>query len=111
MDNKIAIRLFHILFVGILFIYVGANRENIYEPLFNVLFYLGILICFYHFFQLYNNILTNKSIWINLIHILIVGPILVLIGLHAKKTSRKWFEILLMLGFSAIGYHTYYIFH
>jgi hypothetical protein len=39
----------------------------------------------------------------------IVGPILIYIGYNREKTSRKYFEILLMLGFAAIGYHGYYL--
>ena len=27
-----------------------------------------------------------------------------------EKTARKFFEILLMLGFASIGYHLYYLF-
>jgi hypothetical protein len=31
------------------------------------------------------------------------------IGYNAEKTERRFFELLLMLGFAAIGYHGYYI--
>jgi hypothetical protein len=52
----------------------------------------------------------GKGIWVNLIHIFIVGPILIYIGYNGVKTARKFFEILLMLGFASIGYHLYYLF-
>ena len=51
----------------------------------------------------------GKSYWVNLIHIFIVGPILIYIGYNGEKTSRKYYEILLMLGFAALGYHGYYL--
>jgi len=47
--------------------------------------------------------------WVNYIHLFIVGPLLLYIGLNREKTERRYFEILLMLGFAAIGYHGYYL--
>jgi hypothetical protein len=51
----------------------------------------------------------GKGYWVNLIHILLVGPLLVYIGYNSEKTHRLYFELLLMLGFAAIGYHGYYL--
>ena len=51
----------------------------------------------------------GKAYWVNLIHILLVGPVLVYIGYNGEKTQRLYFELLLMLGFAAIGYHGYYM--
>jgi len=110
METSTFVHLFHILIVGGLFLYVGINREKIYGWLFNVLFYLGFIIIFYHLYKAYGYLKANKGIWVNLIHILIVGPLLVYIGYNGEKTSRKFFEMLLMLGFASIGYHLYYLF-
>jgi hypothetical protein len=52
----------------------------------------------------------GKGYWVNLIHILLVGPLLVYIGYNREKTARLYFELLMMLGFAAIGYHGYYLF-
>jgi hypothetical protein len=49
--------------------------------------------------------------WINYFHIFIVAPILIIIGLQKDKTPRYYFELLLMLAFAVIGYHSYYIFY
>lgn len=103
------VHLFHILIVGGLFLYVGINRDEIHPWLFTVLFYLGIVIFFYHVYKVYNYLKAGKSTWVNLIHIFIVAPLLVYIGIYGTNTSRKYFELLLMLGFAAIGYHGYYI--
>jgi hypothetical protein len=110
MDNLKLVHLFHIIIVGGLFLYVGKNRENISNGLFNLLFYLGIFVALYHMYKAYGYWKAGKGFWANLIHILIVGPLLVYIGYNGEKTSRKFFEILLMLGFAAIGYHGYYLF-
>ena len=110
MDSLKLVHLFHIFIVGGLFLYVGINREKIYKPLFSVLFYLGFLIIIYHLYKIYGYLKANKGIWVNLIHVFIVGPLLIYIGYNGEKTARKFFELLLMLGFAAIGYHLYYLF-
>jgi hypothetical protein len=110
MNLHTLVHLFHIFIVGGLFLYVGIVRENIYKPLFSILLFLGILIIIYHLIKIYGYISIGKSFWVNLIHVFIVGPLLVYIGYNGEKTSRKFFEILLMLGFASIGYHLYYLF-
>jgi lipoprotein signal peptidase len=55
--------------------------------------------------------MQGKGYWVSLIHILLVGPLLVFIGYNAEKTSRLYFELLMMLGFAAIGYHGFYLFN
>ncbi len=110
MDSRSFVQLFHILIVGGLFLHVGINRENIYKPLFTVLLVLGFIIIFYHLYKIYGYLNIGKSIWVNLIHVFIVGPLLIYIGYYGENTARKFFEILLMLGFASIGYHLYYLF-
>jgi hypothetical protein len=109
MDIHTIVHLFHIIIVGGLFLYVGIMRDRIPSWLFPVLFYLGIFIIVYHLYKVYNYITLDKSFWVNLIHIFLVGPLLVYIGYGKESTSRKYFEMLLMLGFASIGYHLYYL--
>jgi hypothetical protein len=109
MDTEKLVHLFHIIIVGGLFLYVGINREKISKTLFTVLFWLGLIIVFYHIYKTYNYIKLGKSFWVNLIHIFIVGPLLIYIGYNGEKTARLYFELLLMLGFASIGYHGYYL--
>jgi hypothetical protein len=103
------VHLFHILFVGSLFLYIGIERTNIPSIMFPFLKYLGLFIILYHSYKTYLNVQGNKSAWINLFHILLIGPLLVIIGSNGVNTSRKYFELLLMAGFAAIGYHGYYL--
>jgi hypothetical protein len=70
---------------------------------------LGIVIVLYHSYKGYTHYLEGHVIWVNLLHILVVGPILLYIGALGEQTSRMWFEILLMLGFASFGYHGYYL--
>ena len=110
MDTHKLVHLFHIIIVGGLFLYVGIVRDKIPKTLFSVLLFLGFIIMFYHLYKVYGYIKADKGYWVNLIHIFIVGPLLVYIGYYGEKTSRKFFEMLLMLGFASIGYHLYYLF-
>ena len=38
---------------------------------------------------------------------LVVAPLLLWIGYYGKETSRAAYELLLMTGFAALGYHLY----
>jgi len=110
MNNLFFVHLFHILIVGSLFVYIGINRDKIPEFMYPILLSLGSIIILYHTYKVYNYIKNKKPYWINLIHILIIGPLLIYIGFNRDKTERRFFEILLMLGFASIGYHGYYMF-
>ena len=109
MDNTQLIHIFHIIIAGGLFLYVGINKEKISKTLFTVLFWFGLLIMLYHSYKAYNYMKLDKGYWINLIHILLIGPLLIYIGYNEEKTARRYFEIVLMVGFSTIGYHGYYL--
>jgi hypothetical protein len=111
MEIETYVHLFHILFVGSLFLYVGRYRTLIPIQMYPILLGLGLIIIFYHIYKAYNYIQQGKGYWVNLIHILIVGPLLFYIGYNKMKTARLYFELLLMLGFASIGYHGYYLFN
>jgi hypothetical protein len=108
--TNIFVHLFHILFVGTLFLYVGIVGNKIPLFMYPLLLYLGIIIIIYHAYKAYKKILIDKSAWVNYIHIFLIGPLLIIIGLNGVETSRKYFELLLMAGMASIGYHGYYLF-
>jgi len=109
MNSETLVHLFHVLIIGSLFLYVGIQRTNIPTFMFPVLLGLGVIVILYHMFKVYTYMKLGKGYWVNLIHILLVGPVLVYIGYNGEKTARLYFELLLMLGFAAIGYHGYYM--
>ena len=110
MNPESLVHLFHILIVGSLFLYVGIERTNIPSFMFPLLLGLGVIVILYHIFKVYTYMKQGKGYWVNLIHILLVGPLLVYIRYNGEKTARLYFELLLMLGFASIGYHGYYMF-
>jgi len=103
------VHLFHILIVGSLFLYVGIQKTNICKWLFPILLVLGIIIIPYHIYKAFKYIKMAINPWFNIIHILLVGPLLVWIGYYKEKTPKYAFDLLLMLGFASIGYHGYYL--
>jgi len=111
MNTESLVHLFHILIVGGLFLYVGITRDKIPSLMYPILLGLGVIIIFYHLYKTYNYMKLDKPYWVNLIHILLVGPLLITIGYNRENTSRRYFELLLMLGFASIGYHGYYMIH
>jgi hypothetical protein len=111
MDKEVYVHLFHIIIVGGLFLYVGINRDKTISILYPILLGLGIIIILYHIYKTYNYIKDGKGYWVNLIHIFLIGPLLIYIGYNREKTSRKFYEILLLFAFSSIGYHGYYLFN
>ena len=106
--KELYVHLFHILIVGTLFLFVGIKSANTPAFMYPILLTLGIIIVFYHAYKTYVKVNAGKNPWVNLIHILIVGPLLIYIGYNNKATPRPAYELLLMLGFAAIGYHGYY---
>lgn len=108
MNGHIALSIFHILVVAPFFLYVAFVRGQLEPWVFTVLQGLGLLLLIYHS---YKTIIKWKahsmSVWINILHIVAVAPILLYIGSMGYDTPRWAFEILAMLGFSALGYHIY----
>ena len=67
---------------------------------------LGIIVLFYHLYKAVVKWQVGApSAWINWIHALVIGPVLIYIGRMGPVTVRGAYEILLMLAFAAAGYH------
>jgi len=101
--------LFHVAAVGPLFLYVGFARETTPDAVFNALGVLGLIILVYHSYSAYGKLKENKSAWVNWIHIFLIVPLLLLIAYLKKDASRRYFEMLILLGCAAIGYHSIYL--
>jgi hypothetical protein len=111
MENKLFLRIFHIFFVGSLFLYIGIVQKKMPYFLYNIILFLAVFIFFFHLYKAFVKFALGYTIWVNLFHILVITPLLFIIGIYRKKTPRYIFEFILMLSFSAIGYHGYYLFN
>jgi len=99
------VHLAHILLFSTFLAYVGIKQSKMPEYLYPFILATGLVIVVYHIYKS----IFKKDAWVNYIHIFIVGPLLVYIGLQKEETPRKVFEIVLMLAFASLGYHGYYI--
>ena len=108
MDGHLILSLFHLLAVVPFFLYVGIQRAAMADQVYTSLWILGAIITVYHGYKAlikYKN--ASPSLWVNLIHMLVVGPLLIFIGAKGKDTPRYAYELLLMVAFAAGGYHLY----
>jgi hypothetical protein len=108
MNTHLLIAIFHVLVVAPFFLYVGFQRAATPEWLYNVIFGLGLILAVYHgakgILRLYAK---SSSAWINLFHAALIAPLLIWIGYYGKKTERPAYDMLLILGFGALGFHLY----
>lgn len=98
MDTHRILHLAHILVLGPFLLAVGTGyiAPSVYITV------IGIAITVYHVFKM-----SQKGVnWINLFHMIAVGPALIAYGAGAPRYIR---ELILMLGIAAIGYHAYYL--
>uniref|UniRef100_A0A6C0B2V9 Uncharacterized protein n=1 Tax=viral metagenome TaxID=1070528 RepID=A0A6C0B2V9_9ZZZZ len=99
------VHLAHILLFSTFLGYIGIKQSKMPTYIYPIILATGIFVILYHIYKS----IFKKDAWVNYIHILIVGPLLVYIGLQKEETPRKVFEIVLMLAFASLGYHGYYI--
>jgi len=106
MDKHLLLALFHLAFVVPLFLYIGFQRAATPEWVYNLVFGLGLVLLAYHGVMSAIKLMANgMGAWINLIHAVILAPLLLYIGYNGKKTQRPAYELLLMVAFAALGYH------
>lgn len=109
-DTHYWLALIHILFVVPLFLYVGFSRADTPRWLYLALLSIGIIILIYHGFKLIIRLKNRSGLsWINALHVLTIAPLLIYIGYNKKETPRFAYELMLMLGFAAGGYHLFSI--
>jgi hypothetical protein len=109
MDMHKMYYIFHVLFAAPLLIYIGIQGAKAPTWMYGLLGVLVLGIVGYHGYRAYQKIADGRSAWINWIHILLLAPVLGYIAVYQKDTERRVFEMAMMLGFAALGYHGYYL--
>lgn len=108
MDTHLLLSLFHIFAVVPFFLYIALSRANTTYTVYKIAFVVGILITLYH---AYKSVIKwkagSQSLWVNLFHVFLIGPLLTYIGYMEQQTPRAAYELLAISGFGAAGYHVY----
>lgn len=108
MNPHVVLSLFHILAIAPFFFYVATQRSALPQTIYYVLLGLGIVLLMYHGFKAVARLRTNSPYaWVNLIHALVVAPLLIYIGARQRDTPRAAYEMTAMLAFAVFGYHMY----
>lgn len=108
MDHLI-LNALHAIVLGPAFLYVGIFSETVPDHAYTGIMILGIVILVYHAYKAFYKLKDGKSAWVNWIHIFLVAPLLIIVGYMKKETNRRFLEMLLLLGFAAVGYHGLYL--
>ena len=96
------ISLFHIFIVAPLLIYVGV-KQNLSHTFYQFLYYLGIGIILLHLFKSIKKL--PRVAYINYLHVLLFGPLLVYVGYHERNTPWFVYDIIEFIGVLALFYH------
>jgi uncharacterized membrane protein len=108
MDSYALIFILHIVFIVPFFLWVGFQRAATPDWMYNFLFGTGLLLLAYHGFMTVGRYFAKSpALWKNIIHVLFIAPLLMWIGYYGKKTERPAYDMLLILGFGALGFHLY----
>ena len=108
MDAFFIIAILHVVMIVPFLLFVGFNRAATPEWMYNILFGVGLLVLVYHgYLSITRMIAGSPYLHVNLIHVLIVAPLLLWIGYYGKRTERPAYDMLLITAFGAFGFHLY----
>ncbi len=108
LDKYLLVVVFHVAVLAPFLMYVGFARAATPEWIYSLLFGLGLLVLLYHGYKAVGRFFKSSPvIWVNLIHVLLVAPLLIWIGYYGKRTGRPAYDMLLMTAFAAFGFHLY----
>jgi hypothetical protein len=108
---SLALYLAHALVIGPALLYIGFAPDTVPDSIYTALMFLGIFILGYHAYRAYTKVVAGGvgSAWVNWIHIFLVAPLLITVGYTKKDAPRRFFEMMMLLGFAATGYHAMYV--
>jgi hypothetical protein len=107
LDVHMIMSIFHLAFVVPLFLFVGYQRSDTPRWVYLSLMTIGVLIILYHSVRLVQRYGKSVFVWVHVIHALLIGPLLFYIGYHGRDSPRWTYELMLILGFGACGYHLF----
>lgn len=106
MNIHIIISILYITLFVPLLLYVGFQRAATPEWVYNILYGLGLTLFVYSGYTTIVGLYAkSSSLWVSLLHLVLIAPLLLWVGYNSKKTERPFYELFLIAGFGALGYH------
>lgn len=106
-DIHMILSLFHLVMVVPLFLFVGYQRSDTPRWVYVSLLSIGLVVMVYHGFRLVTRYGRSTLVWVHALHLFLVGPLLCYMGYYGRDTPRFAYELLLIMGFGAGGYHLF----
>jgi hypothetical protein len=107
-DAHVFVAIGHLLIIAPFLLYVGFQRANTPFWIYTLLIAVGAMILFYHGYKSFIRVATGSPYaWVNIIHVAFIAPLLLFIGFKGRDAPRYAYELLIMVGFAALGYHLY----
>ena len=103
--SRIPYNLFHIFLVAPLFAYIGYNKQSTPQTVFTMLTFIGAFIILYHAYRYYY---TSWSI--NLMHVVIIGPLLLYFGLKGSSLPDPAFNVFYVASAIILIWHSYLLY-
>jgi hypothetical protein len=107
LDAHMILSVFHLVLVVPLLLFVGFQRADTPRWVYTSLLSIGAVILLYHGARLVQRYGRSPLAWVNALHVLVVGPLLCYLGWLGRDAPRWTYEVVLLLGFGAGGYHLF----
>jgi hypothetical protein len=108
LDAHVFVALGHIFLIVPFLIYIGIERAAVPGYIYTALLATGAMIFLYHGYKAFIRVAKNSPYaWVNIIHVAFIAPLLLFIGFKGRDSPRYAYELLLMTGFAALGYHLF----
>jgi len=108
LDQHFILSIFHLVIIAPFLLFIGFKRATTPTWVFQSLLAIGSVVMAYHFYRMLFRWKAHSSfIWVNIIHVVLIAPLLLFIGFQQKDTPTMYYELLLMLAFALVGYHLF----
>ena len=105
------VHILHIVIVAPLLFALTYYGPRTPQPVFPALVAIGAFVLLYHLYLAYKKFkAASPWVWVNLVHIIIVAPLLIWIGVHQQKTHPRVFQGLAVLTAVMFLYHCYQLY-
>ena len=105
------VHLLHVVVIAPLLFALAYYGPRTPAPVFPALVATGAVVLLYHLYLGYKKFKAGSPwLWVNAVHVLVVAPLLIWIGVHQEKTHPRVFQGLAVLTAAMLVYHGYQLY-